>query len=104
MVPKTVVRESGFTNAGQLCCVPITPPPPPQPPPPLGVFLHRRTQRQLLRCVSREHPCKPPAYRSVHDPLNTASGVRNAGPWDPWLPGVKKSRPFAQRTVRPLCV
>ena len=38
----------------------------------------------------------------MHDPFKTASGVRNSGPWDPWLPGVENSRLFAQRTVRPL--
>ena len=39
-------------------------------------------------------PCKPPPYRSVHDPFKTASGVQNSGPWDPWLP-VENSRLFA---------
>ena len=65
-----------------------------------GVF----AQRQSLRCLSREHPCKPPPYRSVHDPFKTASGggVQNSGPWDPWLPVVESSLLFAQRTVRPL--
>ena len=28
--------------------------------------------------------------------------MQNSGPWDPWLPLVKNSRLFAQRTVRPL--
>ena len=28
-------------------------------------------------------------------------GVRNSGPWGPWLPVVEDSRLFAQRTVRP---
>ena len=55
-----------------------------------------RAQRQLLRCSSREHPCKPPPYRSVHDPFKTASGVQSAGPWDPGLPGVDNTRLFAQ--------
>ena len=27
--------------------------------------------------------------------------MQNSGPWDPWLPVVKNSRLFAQRTVRP---
>ena len=62
-----------------------------------------RAQRPLSRCSSREHPCTPPPYRSVHDPFNTASGVQDSGPWDPWLPGgaeqstVRTAR--AQRTV-----
>ena len=73
-------------------------------PPPrgiLGAFSHSagtsRAQCQSLRCLSREHPCKPPPYRSVHDPFQTALGVQNSGPWDPWLPVVKNSRLFAQR-------
>ena len=45
-----------------------------------GVF----AQRQLSRCLSRGHPCKPPPYRSMHDQLKPASGVQNSGPWDPW--------------------
>ena len=53
------------------------------------------------RCLSRENPCKPPPYRSVHDPFKTASGVQSSGPWDSGLPAVENSRPFAQRTVRP---
>ena len=28
--------------------------------------------------------------------------MQTSGPWDPWLPVVKNSRLFAQRTVRPL--
>ena len=63
-----------------------------------GRFRTARAQRQLLRCLPREHPCKPPPYRSVHDPFKTASGLQTSGPWDPWLP----CRLFAQRTVRPL--
>ena len=75
-----------------------------------GAFLHSahsagtaRAQRQLLRCLSREHPCKPPPYRGMHDPFQTASGVQHSGPWDPWLPAVENSfrTVFAQRTVRP---
>ena len=62
-----------------------------------GRFRTARAQRQLLRCSSREHPCKPPPSRSVHDPFKTASGVHNAGLWDPWLPAVEDSRLFAQR-------
>ena len=58
-----------------------------------GVF----AQRQSLRCSSREHPCKPPPYRSVHDPFKTASGVQSSGPWDLWLPVVENSRLSAQR-------
>ena len=38
-----------------------------------------------------------PPYRSVHDPFKTASGARNSGPWDRWLPGAKNSRLSAQR-------
>ena len=30
------------------------------------------------------------------DPFKTASGVQNAGPWDPWLPVVENSQLFAQ--------
>ena len=45
----------------------------------------------------------PPPHRSVHDPFKTASGVQNAGPWDPCPLVVENSRLFAQRTVRPLC-
>ena len=56
-----------------------------------------RAQRQLLRCLSREHPGKTPTYRSVHDPFKTASGVQNSGPWDPWLLAVENSRLFARR-------
>ena len=54
-------------------------------------------------CTQRAHsanhyfvdPGNTPAnhpYRSVRDPFKTASGVQNAGPWDPWLPGVENSR------------
>ena len=64
-----------------------------------GVF----AQCQLLRCLSREHPCKPPPYGSGHDPFKTASGVQNAGPWDPWLPGVGNSRLFAQHRHSTRC-
>ena len=39
-----------------------------------GRFGTARAQRQLLRCLSREHPCKPPTYRSVHDPFKTGIG------------------------------
>ena len=49
-----------------------------------GRFRTACAQRQLLHCLSREHPRKPPPYRSVHDPFKTASGVQNSGPWDPW--------------------
>ena len=35
-----------------------------------------RAQRQLLRCLSREHPCKPPTYRSVHYPFKPHRGCR----------------------------
>ena len=37
------------------------------------------------------------------NPRCTSRGcrVQNSGPWDPWLPVVKNSRLFAQRTVRP---
>ena len=42
-------------------------------------------------------PCKPPPYRSTHDPFKTASGMRHSGPWHPWLPLVESSRLFAQR-------
>ena len=66
-------------------------------------FRTARAQRQLLRCLSREHPCKPPPYRSVHDPFKTASGVRNSGPWDPWLPVAETSRLFAQRACSARC-
>ena len=68
-----------------------------------GRFRTARAQRQLLRCSSREHPCKPPPYRSVHDPSKIASGVLSSGPWDPWLPVVKNSRLFAQRTHSARC-
>ena len=61
-----------------------------------GHFRTARAQRQLLRCLSRGHPCKPPTYRSVHDQFKTASGVQNSGPWDPWLPVVERTRLFAQ--------
>ena len=64
-----------------------------------GVF----AQRQLLCCLSQEHPCKPPPNRSVHNPFNTASGVQNSGPWDPWLRGVENSRLFAQRAHSAWC-
>ena len=90
-----------------------------------GRFRTAPAQSQLIYGSSREHPCKPPPYRSVHDPFKTASGVQNSGPWDPWqasdypwctsrgcrvqssgpwdpwLPVVKNSRLFAQRAVRP---
>ena len=49
-----------------------------------GHFGTARAQPQSLRCLSREHPSKPPPYRSMHDPFKTASGVQNSGPWDPW--------------------
>ena len=56
-----------------------------------GRFRTARAQRQLLRWLSQEHPCKP-------TPLQTrASGVQNSGPCDPWLPVVENSRLFAQR-------
>ena len=63
-----------------------------------GVFAQRG---QVLRGLSREHTCKTPPYRSVHDPFKTASGVHNSGPWDPWLPAVENSRLFTQRMVCP---
>jgi hypothetical protein len=44
-------------------------------------------------------PCTPPPYRSVHDPVKTASGVRNAGPWDPWLPAVENTRTVCPQRV-----
>ena len=69
-----------------------------------GVFAKRahsvgtaRAQRQSLRCLSREHPCKPPRYRNMSDPFKPASGVQNSGPWDPWLLAVENSRLYAQR-------
>ena len=62
-----------------------------------GRFRTARAQRQLLRCSSREHPCKPPPNRSGHDPFKPASGVQSSGPGDPWLPGVENSRLYAQR-------
>ena len=68
---------------------------------PWGRFRTVQAQRQLLRCFSREHPCKPPPYRRVHDSFQTASGVQRSGPWDLWLPAVESSRLFEQRMVRP---
>ena len=65
-----------------------------------GRFRTARAQRQLLRCSSWEHPCKPPPYRSMRDPFKTASGVQNSGPLDPWRPVVENSRLFAQRDSR----
>ena len=58
----------------------------------------------LLRALSHSansygvHPGNTPEHhcRGVLYPFNTASGVRNAGPWDPWLPWVD-SRLCAQR-------
>ena len=43
-------------------------------------------------------PSRPPP-----PPPPPAGGpdLQNPGPWDPWLPAVKNSRLFAQRTVRP---
>ena len=66
---------------------------------PLGAFSHSagaaRAQRQLLCCLSREHPCKPPMYRSIHDQFKTASGCRIQDPGtrgkhhtDKTIPGV----------------
>ena len=60
-----------------------------------GRFRTARAQRQSLRCSFQEHPCKPPPYRSVHDPVKT--GVQSSGPWDPWLPVVENSRLSTQR-------
>ena len=40
-----------------------------------GRFRTARAQRQSSRCLSREHPCKPPTHRGMHDPFKTASGV-----------------------------
>ena len=49
-----------------------------------GRFRTAQAQCQISRCSSRAHPCTPPPYRRMHDPFNTASAVRNSGPWDPW--------------------
>ena len=49
-----------------------------------GRFRTARAQRQLLRCLSREHPWKPPPYRITHDQFKTASGVQNSEAWDLW--------------------
>ena len=83
--------EAGFGTPPALdCCLKLVAP--------LGAFSHSANHHSV-------HPRHTPAnhpYRGVHDPLKTASGVRNSGPWDPWLPVVENSRLFAQRTVRPL--
>ena len=66
-----------------------------------GRFRTARAQRQLLRCLSRDHPCKPPPHRGVHDPFQTASGVQNSGPRDPWQASdyKKKSLVYQQGAV-----
>ena len=69
----------------------------------MGAFSHSAKYCQLLRCLSREHPCKPPTHRVMHDQFKTASGVQNSGPWDPWLSGVENSRLFAQRAHSARC-
>ena len=37
----------------------------------------------------------------VLSPQNSIGGAEFTPPWDPWLPVVKNSRLFAQRTVHP---
>ena len=44
-------------------------------------------------------PCKPPPYRSAHDPFRTALGVRNSGPWDPGLPGAGEKAGFSHSAL-----
>ena len=48
----------------------------------MGRFGTVWAQRQLLRCLSWEHPCKAPTYRSMHDQFKTAWGAdfRTLGP------------------------
>ena len=47
-----------------------------------GHFRTPRAQCQLLRCLSQEHPCKPPTYESMHDQFKKAWGAefRTLGP------------------------
>ena len=63
-----------------------------------GAFSHSARTAPIITLFIPGTPLQTtPPYRSVHDPFKTASGVQNAGPWDPWLPGVKNGRLFAQR-------
>ena len=63
-----------------------------------GVFAQRGHGANHYGVHPGNTPCKPPTFRSVHDPFKTASGVQNSGPWDPWLPGGEKQPTF--RTAR----
>ena len=64
---------------------------------PEGVVAQRGHSANYYGVHPGNTPCKPPPYRSVHDPFKTASGVLSSGPWDPWLPAVENSRLFEQR-------
>ena len=63
-------------------------------------FSHSAGTAPIITLFIPGTPLHPPS-RSVRDPFNTASGVRNAGA--PWLPAVEHSRLFAHRAVRPHC-
>ena len=67
-----------------------------------GVFGQRAHSANYYVVYPGNTPENHPPDRSVHDPFKTASAVQKSGPWDPWLPVVKNSRLFAQRTVHPL--
>ena len=73
----------------------------------LGVFPQRGHSAGTAPIITLSIPGTPlqttPPYRDVHDPLKTASGVRNSGPWDPWLPVVENSRLSAQRRHSARC-
>ena len=77
-----------------------------------GTPLENHPPTEACMIHSKQHwGCRiqDPGTRGKHqiktkNPWCTGRGcrVQNSGPWDPWLPVVKNSRLFAQRTVRPL--
>ena len=59
--------------------------------------------KQHRGCTIQDPGTRGKHQTKTKNPWCTSRGcrVQNSGPWDPWLPVVKNSRLFAQRTVRP---
>ena len=68
-----------------------------------GVFAQHSHSANCYVVYPRNTPDNHPPIEACM--INSKQhGMRNSGPWDPWLPVVENSQFFAQRMVRPVCI
>ena len=68
-----------------------------------GVFAQHAHSANCYVVYPRNTPDNQPPIEACM--INSKQhGMRNSGPWDPWLPVVENSQFFAQRMVRPVCI